>query len=95
MSLLRVELPDDLYEFVQSRAAEKGCGSVSEYLEGLISADQQRLVKQGTWQGSEGADAVSSQERTTHSIRVLSPGGTADSSPPVHWWVGENEHTTH
>jgi antitoxin ParD1/3/4 len=45
METMNVALPDALKEFVQSRVAEGGYSSVSEYVRELIRADQ----KQQAW----------------------------------------------
>ena len=45
MDTMNIAVPDALKEFVQTRVAEGGCSSVSEYVRELIRADQ----KQQAW----------------------------------------------
>ena len=42
METMNIALPESMKHFVQERVAEGGYGSVSEYVRGLIRADQRR-----------------------------------------------------
>jgi antitoxin ParD1/3/4 len=45
MESLNVAVPETLQEFVQTRVAEGGYGSASEYIRELIRADQKQQVR--------------------------------------------------
>lgn len=45
METMNIALPPALKEFVQTRVAEGGYGSVSEYMRELIRADQEQAAK--------------------------------------------------
>ena len=45
MDTMNIALPSGLKDFVQTRVAENGYSSVSEYIRELIRADQKHLAK--------------------------------------------------
>jgi antitoxin ParD1/3/4 len=48
MVTMNIALPDSMKQFVQERVAEDGYSSVSEYIRGLIRADQRRRQEENT-----------------------------------------------
>ena len=58
MVTMNIALPDSMKQFVQERVAEDGYSSVSEYIRGLIRADQRRrLEEEAGATGLEGRDS--------------------------------------
>ena len=43
---MNISLPNDLRSWIESRARKDGCGTVSEYVRGLVRLDQQRRERE-------------------------------------------------
>ncbi|MEH2358308.1 type II toxin-antitoxin system ParD family antitoxin [Nostoc sp.] len=80
MSSINISLPESMKVFVEEQVAQGGYGSVSEYLQELITQDQKRKMQEHIEElliaGLESGDAIEVndqwwQQKRTHSINQL------------------------